>query len=262
MKAKVINAQISSDKTYQMYLRQFLNLAENVFVFENLPEMIDESYLNKSLTRKGSIAFFKDEELGVLALPYTILGKLDVYNRPTNIKVQGLNGYTNTLSRDNFVIMYDNNARYPLVLDIYQLAMRMSLAVRINDVNLFQQKTPRVWTTTKEQELSLKKALNEIDSLSEDVVTLDSLLINNVNSILTPAPYLVDKVDLHIKEILAELYRLVGISNLQEQKKERVISDEISVSQGGTIASRFSRFAPIKKAIEQIKSKFGLNISV
>ena len=46
MKKKLINSQLSNYKTYLMYLRQMLTLAENVFEFENLPEFIDVSFLN------------------------------------------------------------------------------------------------------------------------------------------------------------------------------------------------------------------------
>ena len=41
-----------------------------------------------------------------------------------------------------------------------------------------------------------------------------------------------------------------------------MIKDEMSASQGGTIASRFSRFEPRKRAIEEINKKFGTNIEV
>ena len=41
------------------------------------------------------------------------------------------------------------------------------------------------------------------------------------------------------------------------QKKERNIKDEVLASQGGTVASRFSRFEPRKKAVDEINQKFG-----
>lgn len=46
------------------------------------------------------------------------------------------------------------------------------------------------------------------------------------------------------------------------QKKERNIKDEVIASQGGTIASRYSRFEPRQKAIELINEKFNENIEV
>ena len=91
MQRKTVNSQLCNFKTYEMYKRQMLTLAENVFEFENLPEYIDTAFLNKRLLRTGSIAFFKDEILGVIALPYTVLGKLDIYGRPQKIIVTAPN---------------------------------------------------------------------------------------------------------------------------------------------------------------------------
>lgn len=125
MNNKLINSQLSNFKTYEMYRRQLLTLAENVFEFVNLPEFIDTAYLNKQLLRKGSIAFFKDEVMGLLALPYHNLSSLDVYGRPKEIQVMARNGYTRNLKQDEFVIMWDNNGRYPLWLDILQYAERI-----------------------------------------------------------------------------------------------------------------------------------------
>lgn len=262
MKKKMINTQISNFKTYNMYFRQMLTLAENVFEFKNLPDFIDVSFLNKILLRQGSIAFFKDEVLGLIALPYTTIGKNDVYDRPTIIQVEGKNGYIRKLQQDEYVIMYDNNGRYPLYLDICQMAERISLCVRTEDINIVHQRTPRVWKTSKDKELSLKAAINEIDSMQENVVSYDSLDVEDMNVVLAPAPYVSDKLDQHLKELWAEFFRLIGVANLQEQKRERVIVDEMIASQGGTIASRFSRFEPRKNAIEKINKKFNTDIQV
>ena len=136
MQKKLVNSQLSNFKTYDMYRRQFMTLAENVFEFKNLPEMIDTAYLNKQLLRKGAVAFFKDEILGVLALPFISIGSLDVYGRPRRIQVLAQNGYNKKLNENEFIIMYDNNGRYPLWLDILQYAERMALATRVIDINL------------------------------------------------------------------------------------------------------------------------------
>ena len=167
MKKRMINSQISNYKTYLMYKRQMKTLAENVFKFNNLPEYIDVSYLNKTLLNDGAIAFFKDEVLGVIALPFCSYGKLDVYGRPNQIYVSGQNGYHELLDKDKYVIMYDNNGKYPLVLDIAQMAERVALAVRTQDVNIIHQRTPRIWKTSKDTEKSVKDLINEIDGIHD-----------------------------------------------------------------------------------------------
>lgn len=262
MKQKMINSQISNFKTYNMYFRRMLSLAENVFEFDNLPKYIDVAFLNKTLLRQGAIAFFKDEVLGLIALPFAYVGKVDVYGRPTTIQVYGQNNYSRILKDDEYVIMYDNNGRYPLYLDICQIAERLSLCIRTQDINMIHQRTPRIWKTSKDKELSVKRTINEIDSMTEDVVTYESLDIDDMSVVLAPAPYVTDKIDDHIDKLWSDFYQLIGIANVQETKKERLIRDEMTASLGGTIAARFSRFEPRKNAIDKINEKFGENISV
>lgn len=262
MNRKLINSQLSNFKTYEMYRRQLMTLAENVFEFKNLPEFIDTAYLNKNLLRKGSIAFFKDEVMGLIALPYINTAKLDVYGRPNKIQVISQNGYVKNLSRDEFVIMYDNNGRYPLWLDILQYAERMALATRTIDINMSQQKTPRFWKTKTNKKKSVEDMVNNIDGFENVVLTYDDVDLNDTTLILEPAPYVADKLNLDKDRIYNEFLRLIGIANLSYQKAERNISDEIQAMQGGTIASRYSRFEPRQKAIEEINKKFGTNIEV
>lgn len=263
MRKKLINSQLTNMKTYLMYREEMLTLAENVFEFKNLPEYIDVSYLNKTLLRNGSIAFFMDEVLGLIALPYDVIGNFDIYGRPINIMCRAANGtYYKKLNRGEFVIMYDNNGRHPLFLDICQMAERIALSKRTIDVNIVQQRTPRIWKTSQDKKRTLQDMLSNIDGMEENIATYESIDIDDMNVVLAPAPYVADKIDMHLDKEWAEFYRLIGVANLIEQKKERMIRDEMSASQGGTIASRFSRFEPRKRAIDEINKKFGTNIEV
>lgn len=263
MRKKLINSQLTNMKTYLMYREEMLTLAENVFEFKNLPEFIDVSYLNKTLLRNGSIAFFMDEVLGLIALPYDVIGNFDIYGRPLEIMARAANGtYYKKLKRDEFVIMYDNNGRYPIFMDICQMAERIALSKRTIDVNIVQQRTPRIWKTSQDKKRTLQDMLANIDGMEENIATYESIDIDDMNVVLAPAPFVADKIDLHLDKEWAEFYRLIGVANLIEQKKERMIRDEMSASQGGTIASRFSRFEPRKRAIDEINKKFGTNIEV
>lgn len=257
MKKKLVNSQLSNFATYQMYLRQLLTLAENVFEFVNMPNYLDIAYLNKTLLRKGAIAFFYDEILEqILALPFNTMGKLDVYGRPIKIQVFGKNGYTRILNKNEYVIMYDNNGQYPLFIDICQYAERLALTTRTTDINISQQKTPRFWKTITEKEKSIRDIVNSVDGYENVVLTYEDINLDDTTLILAPAPYVADKLDLHKDKDWAEFLRLIGISNLSFQKKERNIKDEIIAMQGGTVASRYSRFQPRKNATDLINEKF------
>lgn len=53
----------------------------------------------------------------------------------------------------------------------------------------------------------------------------------------------------------------LGISNVTFEKKERMLQDEITRSQGGTIASRYSRLEARRQACREINKMFGLNMT-
>ena len=72
MKKTLINSQMTNLRTYLMYRRQLVSLASNVFLFRNLPDIIDKRYMNQSLLYNGAVAFFYDEGLeSVVCLPFT-----------------------------------------------------------------------------------------------------------------------------------------------------------------------------------------------
>lgn len=256
MRKKQIDAQLNNFKCQQYYLRRCLTLSENVFDIKNLPNYIDKAYLNKQLVRKGAIAFFRDEVLGLLALPFVTIGKRDVYNRPISIRVIGKNGYnknlTNAGGKHEFVIMYDNEGRYPLLLDIIQYAQRLALYERTSDINIAQQKTPRFFKCNSDDEDTIKDIISQVDSFEDSLITYDDLANDDFQAVLAPAPFVADKVHQEKRNLWNEFLSLIGIANLGVEKKERQIVDEIEQMQGGTIASRFSRFTPRKDAIDEI----------
>lgn len=257
MKTRLINSQLSNFKSYLMYKRQLLTLAENVFQFIDMPDYIDIAFLNGCLLRQGAVAFFYDDVMEKLvALPFTNIGTLDVYGRPKTIRVYSQNGYQRTLKQDEFVIMYDNNGRYPLYLDIMQYSERIAQNIRTSDINIMQQRTPRIWKTSSNKEKTVRDLVNNIDAMAEIVIGYEDLNVDDTQIVLEPAPFVTDKIMEYNDKLWIEFFRLIGIANLTEMKKERLIKDEVVTSQGGTIASRFSRFEPRSRALREINKKF------
>lgn len=262
MKRRTVNSQLTNFKTYRSYKDKMLTLAENVFQFKNMNPFIDMARVNKELVESGSIAFFYDDVMGLLALPYRCVGQLDIYGRPVNIKpipFQGLNYqkvYNRTLTPKEYVIMYDNNSKRPIFPSIIQSAERLALIKRTIDVNIGQQSTPRFWRTSEENKRTIEDIVDEVDSKQEVVLTYDNNLLDDTTCVLAPAPYVADKLNQDKKEEWAEFLELIGISNIGVQKKERVIKDEILNSMGGTIASRYARYESRRLAVEEINKKF------
>lgn len=128
------------------------------------------------------------------------------------------------------------------------------------DINIGQQKTPRFWKTKSDNVKTVQDLIHNIDGMENTVIGYKSIDLDDTSVVLQPAPFVADKIDVHKEKLWNEFLRLIGVANMNFQKKERNIKDEVLASQGGTIASRFSRFEPRKKAIEEINEKFGSKI--
>lgn len=264
MRAKIINSQLSNFKTYKNYLDKMMLLAMNVFQFKGLNNYVDMATINYELVTKGSVAFFYDDIMQmVVALPYSNIGKLDMYGRPTKIMARSKNGqYYRSLSAGEFVIMYDNESKLPIYSNILSASERLALIKRTMDINIRQQQTPRFWKTSEDNKKTIQAIENEVEANVNTVITYDDIDLDETTLVLEPAPYVADKLNEAKKEEWAEFLELIGITNLAVQKKERVIKDEIMSTMGGTIASRYSRFESRRKAIEIINEKWGQNIEV
>lgn len=266
MKRKTVNSQLYNYKTYLNYRDKMLMLALNVFQFKGINPFIDMSMVNKELLCTGSIAFFKDDVTGdLLALPYTNVGALDFYGRPRAIMVRPFFGSYNRIlykSKNEFVIMYDNEARLPIYPFIVEGAERLALIKRTMDINISQQLTNRWWKTSEDKELTLRKLLEQVDSRVETIITYDDLDLDQTTQVLNPAPYVADKLNEAKHEEWAEFLEVIGITSLAVNKKERLITDEVFTSMGGTIASRYNRYESRRKAVEEINKTFGTNIEV
>ncbi|MBO7692316.1 MAG: hypothetical protein J6T10_06740 [Methanobrevibacter sp.] len=258
-------SQINNIKTVEMYKRQFISLAENVFNIKNLNEVapfMDYSYVNKELVYKGCIAFFMDEYLGLLALPFVNTGKLDLYGRPIDIQVIGRNGYHRELKYGEYVIMWDNRSKQALIYDILQYSSRIAEIQRTIDINIAQQRTPRIWKTKTENKKTIDDLINGVSSNNEVITTYDNLELDDTTIVLSPAPFVSDKLSEQKDKIWNEFLRLIGVANTSFQKKERNIRDEVFISQAGTIASRFTRFNSRVDAIDKINKKWNLKLEV
>lgn len=257
MGKKLVNSQISNFQTYIMTRNKMVDLAENVIKKKNLPLYIDISYVNKILLTQGSICFFVDEVMGLLALPWVSIAGLDVYGRPRRVQCIGQNGYTSRiLTQGEFVIMWDNTSHRPLYSMVCQYAERYSNAVRVQDINISQQRTNRIWKTASGQEKTLTDLLNNIDGNVENVITYDGLDITETQAVLSVAPYVANNIDEYKANLWNEFLGSIGISNITLNKKERLIKDEVMSQLGGTIAMRASRFDSQKQAVDEINKKF------
>lgn len=246
--------------SYNLYLQRFTELAISMFEWKNLPDSVDERFMELTLFGEGKAIFFKDDVLGFLCLKCAAGGKLDVYQVPTMRRAIASSGYNKELDETNSVIIYNNLLRTPSWLTCYNAANRIWELDRAIDVNAKAQKTPILITCDQNQRLTLKQVYMKYSG-DEPVIFGDKKLNpEDIKVLQTGAPYVADKLTTLKKDIWNETLTYLGISNLNVQKKERLISDEVLRNQGGTIASRYSRLNARRQACEQINKMFDLDI--
>ena len=249
--------------TYGFYLEKLTELAISMFEWKNLPKEIDPRFLELTLFSDGQAVWFKDDELDkYLALQVITQGRLDVYRVPIKRRAFAVNGYQRNLDIENSVIIYNNYLRTNSYAMCVMYAKRLYNLDRIIDVNANAQKTPVLLKADEMQRLTVLNAYKEWDG-NQPVIYGDKALDPNCLTVLrTDAPYVADKIYQLKTQYWNEALTHLGISNLNIQKKERLVSDEVVRSQGGTIASRYSRLQARRDACEKINEIFGLNVEV
>ena len=256
------DSAMMNNATYIQYYNRLTELAISMFEWVNLPEEIDPRFLELVLFAKGKAVFFKDPEIGYMALMVTDMGPMNVYRVPLRRRAYASNGYNAELTIDDSVMIYNNYLRTPSKLDVEMFSRRLYNIDRTIDVNVNGQKTPLLIECEETQRLTLENLYMQYDG-NKPVIYGDTALQNNpIKAITTGVPYVADKLTMLKTQYWNEALTYLGISNLNIQKKERLVSDEVARNMGGVIASRYSRLNARKDACQEINKMFGLNIDV
>lgn len=256
-------SMILNNLTYRQYLNRLTELAISMFEWKNLPKTVDARYLELHLFETGCMVYFKDEVIGDLCLDCIVNGRLDVYGNPLLRRAySGYNNYQKLLKYDNSVIIWNNYLHSNSILDVEMFARRLYNIDRIIDINANAQKTPVLVLGNEKQRLTLLNLYKEYDGNAPFIFGDKNLDINALKALSTNAPYVCDKLYQLKTQIWNEALTYLGISNINIQKKERLITDEVTRNQGGTIASRYSRLESRRQAVEKINDMFGTNIEV
>lgn len=249
--------------TYMQYLNRLTELSVSMFEWKNLPPTVDARYIELHLFETGSMVYFDDDVIGNLCLDCLPAGRLDVYGNPVLRRAySGYNNYQKLLKESNSVIIWNNYLHTNSILEVKMFARRLYNLDRIIDVNANAQKTPVLIQGTEQQRLTLKNLYKEFDGNSPFIFGDKNLDLNSLKCLQTGAPYVCDKLYQLKTQIWNEALTYLGISNINIQKKERLISAEVTRNQGGTIASRYSRLESRRQAVEKINDMFGTNIEV
>lgn len=254
----------SNEYSALYYLNRLTELAMAMFEWKNLPDNIDWRYLEYILYYDGKVLFSKDKELDeYIVTKCALSGKMNFYRVPEKRRAYADNGYQKELTDKDSVVIFNNMLRLPAYPSMWFYARKLWEIDRTIDINIKAQKTPVLILADEDERLTMKNVYMQYDGNQPFIFGSKNMGLNdNIKVLKTDAPYLADKLMQLKNQIWNEALTYLGISNLNIQKKERLVSDEAVRSMGGTIASRQSRLEMRREGCEQINKMFGLNLEV
>lgn len=259
--------------TYDDYLKRLEKIALSVFEWVNLPDSMNQRWIERCLYFKGSAALLKDKNYGFINTGAVGGGYINIYGIPTKVNCFSM-GYSEM--RDVYmglekgqdqtskaVLVMNNWDRVPTCATIELFALRLSKIQRAIDLNIDAQKTPVLILTDDKQRLTLKNMYEQYDGNApaiygdKNIITPDALKV-----LKTDAPYVVDKLTDAKRDIWNEALTFLGISNLSDEKKERLIQAEANSNNEVINLNLESYLAPRKFAAKQFNEIFGTDIDV
>lgn len=255
------SAQINN-QTYIDYYQRLMEFAINMFEWRNLPPTVDERFLELTLYEKGYCLYFNDEVVGNLALTCTIGGMLDVYRIPTDRRAFAVNGYNKICTSQDSVLIFNNYLHTPTILTIELFARRLYEIERTIDVNVKAQKTPTLVLASEQQRLTMKNLYMQYDGNEPFIFGDKDMDFDGIKCLKTDAPYVADKLQVLKHQIWNEALTFCGIENSNQDKKERLVADEVGSNYGNIEAQRNVMLNARRQAADKINRMFGTNIEV
>lgn len=260
-KRKWDSARINN-ATYQFFFMKLMSVALTCFKWKNLPNSVDERFLELTLANRGSCLFFKDEELGFLALPANLSGQLNVYNIPKMRQAFASTGYNKMCDDTDSVIIFNNYLHYSTLSIVEHYAVRLFEMQRTIDVNVKAQKTPKIFKSNEQQRLTLQNIFMKYEG-NEDAIFIDKEFDMNALQVFdTSAPYVADKIRMLMSQTFSNFLNDLGVENITTEKKERIIESEAESAKGYIEMGRNIFLDARKQACNEINRMFSLNIDV
>lgn len=251
-----------NDDTFLDYFYRLQEIAINMFEWCNLPETVDERFLELTLCENGYAVYFNDENIGDLALTCMIGGELDVYRIPIKRRAYANNRYNKELTNNNSVLIFNNYLHTPSMMTILLYARRLTEIERTIEVNVKAQKTPVAILADEAQVLTMKNIYGKYAGNEPVIIGAKNLDLKSIQSINTQAPFVSDKLNILKRQIWNEAMTIFGVENANSEKKERLVSDEVLSNLGGVQAQRYVMLNSRRQAAKKINKMFGTNIEV
>ena len=258
--AKQLNNRIFTDYFYRLML-----ISKTLFKWENLPNGINEKWIERFLFTEGSCLFYKDPKLGYMVAKLGETGTINTYDEPTKVQPYATNYIyegEQLINNDNCVIIRNNDDCVPTALTIQLYAMKLTNIDRTIDVNIEAQKTPIIIKCSDKQKMTLKHLFNQRKDNEPLIYGDKNLDLEGISVLKTDAPIVFDKLQLQKHQIYNECMTFLGVNNANLDKKERLITNEVDANNDQINVNEDVMLKAREDACKLINKMFGLDIKV
>lgn len=252
-----------NNRVYTNYYYRLMLIAKSLFKWENLPNGINEKWIEKYLFSEGGCIFFHDETLGYMVTKFSTSGKLNYYDEPTQVTAYATD-YVPTQHENNVdcIIIRNNDDMIPTFPTIQIYAYDLTNIKRTIDTNIISQKMPYIITCSDKQKLSFKQVMKQKND-NEPVIYGDKNLdLNEIKVLNTITPIVFDKLQIQKNNVWNECMTFLGINNANTDKRERLIDNEVQANNQLIQVNSDVMLKAREEACKRINDMFGLNISV
>lgn len=248
---------------YRHYLRMFELLALSRYKWHNLPDSVDERWLEMCLFRFGSVTFFEDDVTkSLMALQSANSGYMTVYGVPTQRQITGANGANFHRDIGDSVIVWNNYLRCGDFDELVLYAQQAAMYTMIANININVQSTPAIIMCDEKDKLSLQNLFLQYDGKMPLIKAMKTLQIDDLKVVNLEAPFIADKINIQKNKVINECFSYLGINNSNQDKKERQISEEVQGNYESVLIGRDVGLLSRKKGCEMVNEMFGTSIDV
>ena len=259
-------AQMANNMTFSYYYYKLMLIVRALFDWENLPNNMDERWIEKYLFTSGKCIFYKDPTMGFMVAGLAQQGGVNCYGDPTDVYPVAENYVYNgpkLVNGENCYIIRNNDLMLPSFPIIRHYSFKLTNIDRAIDVNIEAIKTPVVVRCSDKAKLSLKNAINQRRDNEPVIWTTDQANIGDmVTTLDLNAPAVFKDLQTQKHMILNEVFTDFGINNANMDKRERMVANEVEANNEQVKASEDVLLKAREQACKDINRIFGLNISV